>query len=405
MIRIKAGLWTIITLSLLAACSSFNKQTRPGQDFQSLLHDELFPEPEQTPAIETRDDLFELPLNFKEDLDHRISGIESSYERYRALRRWVFRKFNGFEYASTETMSLSDLNTNRKYNCMSFAALFVAAARYVDVPADFQLVFAPPYWDQANSSWINNQHINVTGHIEEVETRHMTEDWISGRLFKTVKAVGSHRYTVDINPAVVSVRLRREIISSDQVLSLFYSNKSIELLLTGDVGSAYYYTRAALEADPASAVAWNNLGVLYSRVGHGELSIQAYQRAIALDGSAYSAKSNLARLYRVRNQLGLALQLEEQIREFRNQNPYYHASLAEADFEENRLYQARQHIEHAIELKHNEQHFYHRLAIIAQRLGDRESMLENLELARRYARGQDRSIFAGKLRALEEILL
>jgi Flp pilus assembly protein TadD len=233
----------------------------------------------------------------------------------------------------------------------------------------------------------------------------MTEDWIGERIYKTVKAVGSHRYTVDINPAVVSVRHRRKIISTDQVLSLFYSNKSIELLLIGDVGSAYYYTRAALEADPASAVAWNNLGVLYSRIGHGELSILAYQQAIALDGSAHSAKSNLARLYRVRNQPAQALQLEEQIREFRNKNPYYHASLAEADFEENRLYQARQHIKQAIELKHNEQHFYHRLAIIAQRLGDEESMFENLELARRYARGQDRAIFAGKLRALEEIQL
>jgi len=68
------------------------------------------------------------------------------------------------------------------------------------------------------------------------------------------------------------------------------------------------------------------------------------------------------------------------------------------------LDQALSLYQEALERKHNEQHFYHQLAIIFQALGDDEEVMANLREARRYARGEDRARFAGKLRALEELL-
>jgi tetratricopeptide (TPR) repeat protein len=276
------------------------------------------------------------------------------------------------------------------------------------VPAEFQLVFAPPYWDQVNNSWINNQHINVTGTIEVPVTAYVPQR--TGRLgdipvrFGDGDFTGTYRYVADVNPAVVSMRTRRQIISEQEVISLFYSNKTIEHLLQSDLAAAYAYAKVALQTFPQSSLAWNNLGVLYSRVNQTELAEAAYQIAVSADDNAYSARSNLARLYRRIGQEESAKDLERQIANFRESNPYYHAALAEAEMEKGNLLGAQSLYREALQRKHNEQHFYHQLAIISQALGDDEEVKEHLRSARRYARGEERTRFANKLQALEDLL-
>ena len=61
------------------------------------------------------------------------------------------------------------------------------------------------------------------------------------------------------------------------------------------------------------------------------------------------------------------------------------------------------HLQEALAHKRNEHFFYHQLAIVNQQLGDSEAVIENLNRARRYARGSEKTRFAGKLKALEEI--
>lgn len=278
----KPGLILLILLTLLlSSCSGLSASNRSAVSTPNpllFLHDELFLSADAA-VIET--ELFlDLPDNYKRELDSVVLSLETEYERYRALRAWVYRHFEDYEFDTTETYSLSELNTNRKINCLSFSAIFVAAARYADIPADFQLVFAPPYWDEENGTWINNQHIDVTGLIEDTESRSsqkengfFTASMIRGSEigrrftqshFAESRLAGSnnYRYVVDINPAIVSMPLKRQKISDQQVLSLYYSNKSMEFLLNQDMGQAYAYTREALLTDPTSTAAWNNLGQL-----------------------------------------------------------------------------------------------------------------------------------------------
>ncbi len=400
-----------------AGCSTIDSPREELAQLRPLLsNDQLFPGSGPGLELEQAPDFLQLPTDYRDELDRLVARTDSDAERYRQLRRWVYRKFQNFDFDVTETYSLSELNASRKVNCLSFAALFVAAARYVDVPADFQLVFAPPYWDRENNSWINNQHINVTGYIGSpagTDLRDIRSSRVTSYVSlppgqSPVMAVNDDppgfRYVADVNPAIVSVRLKRQVIDEQHVLSLFYSNKSIEMLLDGDLGAAYRYTRAALLAMPYSAIAWNNLGVLYNRVDQPDLAAQAFEQAIALDELAMSAKSNLARLYREQGKLEQSLALEEEVAAFRNQNPYYHAALAEESLERGDPVTARQRLEQAIARKHNEFYFYHQLAIVNQQLGDMTSVVDNLRSARRHSRGEDRSRFSGKLRQLEELL-
>ncbi len=391
---------------LLYSCNAIDVNN--NIDPAAYFHDEHFPALTESLVLESAEQLLELPESMKRQLDAQVMPHDSEYERYKKLRQWAFTRFNDFEFSSLETVSLAELNSTRKINCLSFSALFVAAARYTDVSADFQLVFSPPYWDRSNDSWINNQHINVTGRVDMPEMLLPTvtsdvPDQIAVRRFQD-QPFATYRYVADVNPAVVSLQLKREIISEELVKSLFYSNKAVEQLVQDDITAAYAYTKEALLTYPESSLAWNNLGVLYNRVNQSSLAAAAFEQAIALDDRAYSARSNLARLYRDIGEYQRAVVLERQIEEFRLANPYYHAALAEQAIAEGDLRQARRYYENALDRKHNEQHFYHQLAIIHQALGDTEAVLENLRKARRYARGEEKSKFANKLSALERLL-
>lgn len=409
--RLKPGLLALL-FSSCSGLSPSNFNTLSAPDLSALLRDDLFPNADST--VLEPELLLSLPDNYKSELDRVVLPLESDYERYRALRSWVFRHFETYEFDTTETYSLGELNTSRKINCLSFSAIFVAAARYVNIPADFQLVFAQPYWDADNGTWINNQHIDVTGLIKGNTSRFLQSSsvfsiWPNGRTYsyeeiQKLQGSNDYRYVVDINPAIVSMPLKRRIISEQQVLSLYYSNKSMEHLLKQDLSLAYAYTRKALLSYPSSVTAWNNLGVLYSRIGQLDYASSAFLRAIELDEDAYSARSNLANVYQRQGKPELAAAMAASVNEFRLQNPYYHQSLAEESLTGGNYAQAIVHLGNAVARKHNEQHFYHKLAIAHQKLGNDDEVVENLSFARRHARGAEKVRFAGKLKALQEMV-
>jgi|FLOH01.1.fsa_nt_gi tetratricopeptide (TPR) repeat protein len=408
----------ICALTIAGCVVSPDQRVHLIADPDDLLQDAFFTAEGESLVIEAEADLFELPESYKRQLDRALLSAETEWDRYRAVRRWIFRNFEDYDFDVTETSSLLELSTNRKINCLSFSVLFVAAARYADVDAEFQLVFAPPYWDKEGNSWVNNQHINVTGvvrrplddgEVDSFFTSSRLETW--GPL--TLKRSGfgsflpyrsSQRYTVDINPAITNIPIRRQLIDEQQVLSLYHSNKSMQFLFNRDLLNAYSHTKQALLVDPDSVVAWNNLGVLYARVAQPALAIAAYQRAIFLDASIYSAKINLANTYRSQGEVKLADELDDQLESYRNQNPYYHSAQAEVSIDAGEYEQAIIQLQAAVARKPNEHYFYHQLAVANQQLGNMDAVVENLVKARRYARGTEKARFSGKVKALEAVL-
>lgn len=404
----------------LGACSSteLNRDSALS-DPDALLVDEYFADENSIGYSFEQPDLFSLPDSYKKDLDAIMARSETEWERYTSMRSWINRRFSNFDFDVTETYTLSELSNNRKINCLSFSALFVAVARYLDISADFQLVIAQPYWDKEGENWINNQHINVTGMVERpvsvpVPNWERPVSSLGAWEFPVVRRTGivhralnettvNQHYTADVNPAVVSMQARTRILSEREVLSLFYSNKSVESLLNDDLSLSYYYTKLALQTDAGSVVAWNNLGVLYNRVKQSRLSIAAYERAIALDDEMFTAKSNLANSYRAVGEVGRAVVLEREVENFREQNPYYHSSLAEARMSEGDYRKAIDHLRTALDQKHNEHFFYHLMAQANLQLGDMDAVVENLGRARRYARGSEKIRFSNKLRQLESV--
>jgi Tfp pilus assembly protein PilF len=401
-----------ISLFIISCTAVSGSSDKPVINFENYLFDGAFGE--SLGGVEEPEYFLELPVNYKAELDKLMLPLQSEFERYSALRAWAFEQIEDYRFDISETYSLGELNTNRRINCLSFSVMFVGAARYVGVPAEFQLVYAPPYWDVDNKTWINNQHIDVTGVIklrlseaDPFEYSKLGRVFFSNGLpysYSTFARSHSFRYVVDINPAIVSMPLKRERLDERQILSLYFNNKGMESLLTGDLDMAYAYIKKALLTDSGSLPAWNNLGVLFSRIGELKYAENAFLKAIELDSDANSSRNNLVSIYRRQGEYNRADEMEELVAAFRDKNPYYHQSLAAQSLNDSNYEQAIVHLEDAVNLKHNELAFYHELAIAHQKLGHGDKVVQNLRRARRHARGIQKQRFSGKLTELQALV-
>jgi tetratricopeptide (TPR) repeat protein len=342
------------------------------------------------------DDFLELPGEVRAYLDREIVPLGSEEERYYALRAWAFEDFGQrYEYDPSFTSPLEDLPESRRINCFSFSNLFVAAARYADISASFQLVESPPAWDINKKTWVISQHINVTGSVyrelswqEKANIRSQQQS--TGTLIRRNPPKRMRRtYVVDLNPEIAVDAYRSRVISDRAAEALFHSNRSVEELLAGNREAALKHGRLAIAADESSPTAWNNLGVLLSRQGKLTEAKQAYRKALALDPDVESAANNLERIYRRTGELGKADAMVQQIRANRQKNPYYHYALGERMLAEGDPESAVEHFEDAIRRKEDERLFYYALAEAQIKLGEYRKASRNLEVAKEHSTRQD----------------
>jgi hypothetical protein len=76
--------------------------------------------------------------------------------------------------------------------------------------------------------------------------------------------------------------------------------QAIEALRQGDVDQAVVLLERLLDAFPADARAWNNLGIAYKRQGRLLMAIRSVEKALALDPENADTKKNLAALKQLR---------------------------------------------------------------------------------------------------------
>jgi tetratricopeptide (TPR) repeat protein len=388
-------------IALLAACSGLDEQpnaemTEALSASMQLLDDEQFQinDPEQALSLEH---FLELPADIRQHLDETVLPLDGEEARYRTLRNWAFEEFQGdYDYDPTFTSSLDDLETSRRINCFSFSNMFVAAARYAGVPAHFQLVHSPPQWDINDKTWVVSQHINVTGSVQRTlsagERQYLKQqDSSTGSRVRRSASIDLNRsYVVDLNPEIAADSYRSTIISDGEALSLFYSNRSVEALLSGEADTARQLGKLAILADDSSSVAWNNLGVLLSRGGKPEQAREAYSTALTLDPNNESSANNLERIYRRLGEVEEADAMAKRIQANRMKNPYYHYSMGENMLARGELQDAVGYFKDAIKRKNDERLFYYALAETQIKLADYKQATKSLKAAKKHSTNKDK---------------
>lgn len=329
-------------------------------------------------AIEPTQEILALTPEIRAYLHERVSKNLSPHDKVMALIDVIFsEKGLGLTYGNHRTKTAVETFASREGNCLSFTSLFVAMARELGLPAQFQEVLNVSTYNKRGQVVINNKHMNA------------------------LVMVNGRRMVVDFYPYADRKQQMNRTLKDTLAFAHYYNNKGAEAFTQGAFDLAQAYFQKAAEVAPEFSRTFSNMGVLHKRLGEYALAEQAYRQAIALDREDYTAMSNLAQLYQALGKEDLANDLERKVERHRNRNPYYHFALGLEKYEAGRYRESLAHFHKATRLHPRESDFFHALARSHWQLGESEEARRYLQLAERFAMSEDdRDRFHSKLDAL-----
>ena len=153
--RRQHSLWfkvgVVATAVLLASCGTVPLRQ---PDFPALLGYEV-------PAIEDAEWLDMTP-EMKTFVEEYSRADHARHSRawalaYAALDPYIL----DFSYDPRQTLTAAEAFQQRRGNCLTFSALFVAMARDAGLDARFQEVIIPPKWSAVNDTLLVSKHVNA----------------------------------------------------------------------------------------------------------------------------------------------------------------------------------------------------------------------------------------------------
>ena len=292
-------------------------------------------------------------------LDEHIPADMANWELVHRLQELLFSPdYLNIQYDDTANFTARETFAERRANCLSLVNLYIAMARSRGLSVDYQTVQVRPIWNQRGELVVVSEHINALGRVG-----------VAGR------------YVLDFTPEVRLQRQTDTVISDEQALALYYNNLAVDYLVQEQLEQALQHMRYALAADPELAMAWNNLGSVWTRLQRDDLAEYSYLKAAWLDRSSASAYNNLARFYSQQGEPEKAERYRRAVESYNRRNPYYHYMLGNLAYEEGEYDSAREHFEQAIARYDLEPDFHLALGMTHQQLGDEERYLELAQLS------------------------
>jgi len=335
--------FSVVLVLMLTRCASIELESEflHDNELQARVLDQT------SDAFADIDPLF-LSDELKEQLDSYIGYVRDDRKRVELLQAFLYDEANlGIIYSAEKTHTAMELYNARSGNCLSAMNLYVAMARHLGIEARFQRVDVQPSWDKRGGLLVLSQHINATGRFDQ-----------------------TIRYVADFTPEIALQQLTSKVISDKQARALYFNNLGVEALVAHNYEGAIAYFKNALFLDPENAIAWNNVGATFNRIGDRALAQYSYRTAFELDGSSATAIANLAKFYHAQGDTRRARAYELAIERFNAMNPYYHYAQGHVAYGEGDLALARKAFERALALKEEEPDFYVALGRIYFEQGD-----------------------------------
>ncbi len=232
-------------------------------------------------------------------------------------------------------------------NCLSYAHLFVALARYAGLDANYLSVSLRPEWSRHGRQVALRQHVSVN-----------------------VRLRNGASYVIDIDPVSRERIASTDLLSDEQAYALYHGNLAMDGLLVQDMKAAYAQALKAVQMAPDIDYLWVNLGAIYRQSGQDAVAENLYQTALSINPYSRTAMNNLAVLYSVQGDEQRAQYWADRVQQRRQQNPFYHYSLGEMAEADGNLESALAHYRRAIALRDSESEFYFRVARLYAELDD-----------------------------------
>ncbi len=280
-------------------------------------------------------------------------NIPKKASKAHKLNRLLFLMFSkgnlGISYDPTLTLTAENTFRSGSGNCLAVSYLFARMAEELGLHAEFQNVHIPPKWSMENDVMYKYRHVNIKVTLPDKST-----------------------YIVDVNMKDTLPSYKTNLISKQNAVAQYYSNKGAEYLAKEDNLNAFLNFKKAITIESGQSEFWSNLGVLYSKAGKYNYAESAYLTALNLQQDNLTTISNIASLYERMGRDELMLKYQRLAESHNNKNPYFRFIKAKDDFENGNYSNSLSHLEWALKHEKNDPEFYFLLAQIYEKTSQPE---------------------------------
>lgn len=296
------------------------------------------------------------------------------------------------DYDAELTRTAAEAFDARAGNCLSLVILTAAFAKELGLQVVYQQVETGGMWTRSGTLLLDVAHVNITLERAPAQTRFMN--------------VAGDRITIDFMPDRSLKRARTWPLDERRIVAMYLVNRAVERLAAGHTDEAYWWARAAVEADLTYLESLNALAVIYLRHGRPALAEAPLRRVLQIDPAHRHGLGNLALTLERLGQPQEAAALRAQLRRIEPVQPLRdfdvgEQALAAGDYERARTLFER-------ELRRGAQfHELHmNLARVYWHLKDTDRVRHYLELARENSTTrQQQALYGAKLDTLRQMTL
>lgn len=285
----------------------------------------------------------------------------------------------GMVYDNSRTRTVEEVWKERRANCLSLTAFFVAACRAAGIDAKYAEPMNTNRWHRVGNL------VRLERHVVAMVPSPPLDDVVADFLPQLRKRVGVYVVTIH---------------SVARFKSLFHSNRAVELLDAGQKDEALAQARLSVAADAACAVGWNVQAVVNQALGREEEAEACYRKAMSLDPKDGTPVGNLEQFLRAQGRHDEAQAMRTLGTELRKKDPFFHSFLCEEAMELGDWDEAQKEIKLALKLQPYEPEFHLAQARIHLQRGKEEAAVKSLKEARRWSIPKERNRYDAKLAAL-----
>ena len=299
----------LLGVCVLMGCAGSVPPPMDGLDYDPRLitGETVFTDPVISSELPTVD-ILAIDADMRAFVADAVGNVRNASVRFKRLMRALVEAgyFNGSYYQPGLTLTSTELFAAKTGNCLSYTTMFIALAREAGLDAGFQIVEVPSNWDADSGFLIRYTHINVL---------------LSGVRGDVTE---SGEVSVDFNAVHPDPQYPRRPVSDEDATALFYSNRSIDSMVSGDTRNGFALLVRALELTPDNADLWQNLGAFYALQKQPGMAVRAYEVALSLDHHHEGALAGLARAYGALGDRERAEAYAQRVHEDRSRSAYYH---------------------------------------------------------------------------------
>jgi len=285
----------------------------------------------------------------------------------------------GIVYDNAYTRTPMEAWRDRKANCLTLTALYVAACKSVGLEARYAESLRISRWRRVGNTVRYERHI-----VAVVQAGNVGQELVA-----------------DFMPEIRREGQLISLLDSKRVLALFHSNRAVELLEESRPDDALKSAYESLHVDPSLGVGWNILGVVQRHQGLEAEAEKSFLKAMDVDPRDGAPCGNLENLLRAQGREKEAQIFRDRGMEVRKRDPFFNAFLAEEAYQESQWDEAEKRIKLAIRILPQESDFYLIQARINLAQGQRKDAIKSLEKARKWAMPEMKARYDTKLALLK----